>query len=324
MPSRSIRSDEEEANPVADAVIQPVADAVIQPVATRAGWCRSLKSLGDIFVSVEQTRLWYLHLVYAKKDAVELRNLFTQRFAALTTMISLLVASQVGTLFSPSQPTQTARTALAQLYYRDASFWACLALCLSLILSLLALLATLSAWALFNAVGTKNVHIIFRSSMCLPAAALPVRMATISIFFYFVWVSLFWYVIAANYIAIPLSAMSMICFFVVVSTYSAVGRVIMYSGALGTERIMDYDEEGDMDGTELATALVEKCVVAKEANIPVSHQYRIRYQKQLGILEAGGSLQLDKLLLPEYRQDQEVDHDIESGRATSVNSNKED
>lgn len=51
--------------------------------------------------------------------------------------------------------------------------------------------------------------------------------------------------------------------------YSAVGRVIMYSGALGDEDIMQenigYSER--MTGPELATALVEKTKMAKAAEV---------------------------------------------------------
>mmetsp|Transcript_23366 Transcript_23366/g.48521 ORF Transcript_23366/g.48521 Transcript_23366/m.48521 type:complete len:337 (+) Transcript_23366:406-1416(+) len=320
MSSRSLRrsagaaggADEELVNNAIDI------DAVVEPVTTRVSWYRSLKSLGDVFISVELTRLWYLHLVYSKKDGAELRNLFTNRFAALSTMISLFVASQVGALFSPSRPTETARTALEQLDYRNVAFWAGLALCVSLILSLLSLLATLSAWAIFNAVGTKNVHIILRSSQCLNAAALPSRLAMLSIFCYFLWLNLFWYVLADLAVAVPLSAFCMVSFFGIISTYSAVGRVMMFSGALGNEQIMDYDVESDLGGAELATALVDRVVVAKKGDIPVSQQYRIKYQEQLDILEEGGSLHLEDLLLPEYQQERE------GGEDSSGSNNKQD
>ena len=169
---------------------------VIEPVVKRAGWFRSIKSLADVFISVELTSTWYLHLVYAKKDGEQLRGLFTQRFAALTTMISLLVASQVAVLFSPSTPTDTARTALKELNYGEVGFWAGLFLCISMIFAVLALLATLSAWTLFNSIGSNNAHIILRSSMCLHAATLPIRLAVLSIYSFFVWMNIFWFVIA--------------------------------------------------------------------------------------------------------------------------------
>ena len=86
---------------------------------------------------------WF-HPVYAKHNGPALRNLFTQRFAAISTMTSLLVSSQVAVMFSPSRPTETARTALENLEWGSIAFWAGLFLALSIIFSMCSLLATLS------------------------------------------------------------------------------------------------------------------------------------------------------------------------------------
>jgi len=85
--------------------------------------------------------------------------------------------------------------------------------------------------------------------------------------------------------------------------YSAVGRVIMYSGALGDEDIMGKNDayKESMTGQNLANALTEKVKLAKEANIPVNMQYKIRYQEQLQQLEEGGSLRMEEFILPEFR-----------------------
>ena len=74
----------------------------------------------------------------------------------------------------------------------------------------------------------------------------------------------------------------------------------MLSGALGDETVLEEDEEHELSAGELSTALMAKALTAKEGNVPVSEQYRIRYQEQLQILEEGGELQLSDLLLPEY------------------------
>ena len=144
-------------------------------------------------------------LVYAKHDGAALRNLFTQRFAAISTMVSLLVSSQIAVMFSPSVPTQKARDALANLDWGSTAFWAGFFLAISIIFSITALLATLSAWAIFNAVGDANSHVILRSTMCQNAAALPVRLALISIYFFFIWVNLFWHVVANRWLGMFLS-----------------------------------------------------------------------------------------------------------------------
>jgi len=97
-------------------------------------------------------------------------------------MVSLLVSTQIAVMFSPSEPTQEARDAMAELKWDEFAFWAGTFLAVSIIFSICSLLATLSAWAIFNAVGNDNSHIILRSTMCQNAAALPVRLALLSIY----------------------------------------------------------------------------------------------------------------------------------------------
>ena len=247
-------------------------------------------------------------LVYAKHDGAALRSLFTQRFAAISTMVSLLVSSQMAVMFSPSEPTQKARDALANLDWNSYAFWAGFFLAISIIFSISALLATLSAWAIFNAVGDENNHVILRSTMCQNAAALPVRLALISIYFFFIWVNLFWHVIANRWLGVFLSLFCLLFVIYVTSLYSAVGRQVMYSGALGEEDIMRENDgyRESMSAPQLQSALAEKVKMARDAKIPVEMQYKIRYQEQLKRLEEGESLCMSDLLLPEFRNDVNV------------------
>ena len=209
-------------------IVGAVEDRVIEPVAQRISWFSPISSVFDLIVPIELTSSWYQHigefseivvagvcvlgiinlmriLVYAKHDGAALRSLFTQRFAAISTMVSLLVSSQIAVMFSPSVPTQKARDALANLDWGSTAFWAGFFLAISIIFSITALLATLSAWAIFNAVGDANSHVILRSTMCQNAAALPVRLALISIYFFFIWVNLFWHVVANRWLGMFLS-----------------------------------------------------------------------------------------------------------------------
>ena len=68
---------------------------------------------------------------------------------------------------------------------------------------------------------------------------------------------------------------------------------------------MDYRSrsEEELSRYEITETLIEKVLIAREGNIPVSQQYRIKYQEQLHILEEGGSLCLSELRLPEYRDE---------------------
>ena len=80
-----------------------------------------------------------------------------------------------------------------------------------------------------------------------------------------------------------------------------------------------------MTPPELTEALIEKVVVAKEGDIPVSEQYRIHYQEQLQILEEGGSLKLEELRLSEYKDDSTSnDDDEENGVKISTASSSGD
>lgn len=74
----------------------------------------------------------------------------------------------------------------------------------------------------------------------------------------------------------------------------------MFSGAMGNERIVSETEEERMDSVDLTVTLMEKTRIAKKGDIPISDQYKIKYQEQLDILEDGGSLRLDELRLPKY------------------------
>ncbi|KAL7525872.1 hypothetical protein ACHAWF_001544 [Thalassiosira exigua] len=95
--------------------------------------------------------------------------------------------------------------------------------------------------------------------------------------------------------------------------FSAVGRLLMFSGAMGNERILPETEEEWMDSVDLTVAMMEKTLVAREGHIPISEQYKIKYQEQLEILEEGGSLQLEELRLPEYNHEKDGDEEKMEG-----------
>lgn len=271
---------------------------------------RALDQYWDAFISVEMATLWRLHLVYGKKDGDELIRLFIQHFASHSTMLTLLISSQTAVFFSPSRPTEAARTALGQSRYQEIAFWAGLFLCLGIMCSFLALIATLSAWTIFAVASKRNAHVLLRSSLFLHAAALPSRLALASIYIFFLWINLFWYVVCALAIAIPLSVIFFLGSFHIVSTYSAVGRVIMYAGGISEkERILEKEKEADLTPSELTEALIHKALLAKEGGIPVKEQYEIKYQEQLHILEEGGTLQFDKLRLTESKDETNTEGD---------------
>lgn len=254
----------------------------------------------DCFVSVELTKLWRRHLVYGKRNGKELIALFMQRFASLTTMTTLLIGTEVAVLFSPSEPAQRSRDAIRNLEYTTVEFWAQLALMASICASVAALLAVVTAWALNAAISPSNAHIVLRSSLWLHAATLPAQLALLGIKLFVTTLSLYFFVICAWQIAVPIVVIWVIFLLYIISLYSATGRIILHSGAIGEERIVERNVEYELTPQQLTTTLLEKSWLAKQARIHVREQYRIRYQKQLGVLEEGGDLRLEEFRLPRH------------------------
>lgn len=282
---------------------------------------KTIERFWDLFITVQLTTEWRKHIVYGKKDPEKLLRVFISQFGSLSTMLSLLISSQTAVFFSPSRPTEEARTALENADFRSVAFWAGIFLCLGLIMSLLALLATLTAWSIFKVIGNKNAHVLLKSSLCLHATALPVRLADTSVYFFFIWFNLFWYVVCDLRVAIPLSAICWLGIFHISSLYSAVSRVVMYSGAIHEdERILEKSAEDEWTSREISKALIEKAIFARKRHIPVKDQYQIHYQDQLRILEEGGSLRLDELRLDEYAKDNAQENNSISSGERSKNS----
>jgi hypothetical protein len=211
-------------------------------------------------------------------------------------MLTLLVGTQVATLFSPSTPCEHAREALKHKAVDKVAFWAGLVLCLGIICAILSLIAVLVAWSLYAAVDPNNAHIILRSSISLLALGLPERMAMISIMLFLLWINLFFYVLSSWQVAMPLSVVFSLGLVPVWSLYRSVGRLLMYSGSLGREHI-NVESEATISPKQLTETLQTKTDLADQAQIPVHEQYRIRYQEQLRILEEGGGLRLEELRL---------------------------
>mmetsp|Transcript_20710 Transcript_20710/g.37173 ORF Transcript_20710/g.37173 Transcript_20710/m.37173 type:complete len:187 (-) Transcript_20710:390-950(-) len=185
-------------------------------------------------------------------------------------MATLLVGSQVATLFSPSRPTEKVRTALEEMSYSTIEFWTGFALCWSIISSILTLLSMLTAWSLCGAIGRNNAHIFLRSSLALYDISLPIRLAHLSIFMFFLWINLFFHVIMPWPVSTPLSVTCAICFYFLITMYSAVGRMLMHSGAMGEESILEESEHEEMGPVDLTVAMMEKTLIAKDGRIPVS------------------------------------------------------
>ena len=71
-------------------------------------------SLSSHFMSADLSARYRRHLVWAKDDGEKLLNVVTSRFQITTVILSLMVASDLAVLYSPSQVVHDVREAMAE------------------------------------------------------------------------------------------------------------------------------------------------------------------------------------------------------------------
>ena len=145
------------------------------------------RRFSEYFMSVDHHPIWRRHLAWSSRDGQHLINVVTARFASNMVFMSLLLGTEIGVLFSPSEPADKFRAALQNESYGDLNFWAAIILCISIGLTLSTLVANFTAWAIIGAVSPQNSHAILRSSLGLDAAQLPARLVIISIYCFVIW-----------------------------------------------------------------------------------------------------------------------------------------
>jgi len=226
------------------------------------------------FVSAELSSLWRKHLIWSKPAGKVLREALTQRFASTTVFLSLILGTEIRVLFSPSQPADDVRAALRAEASHTLEYWTGIGLCLSIFFSIAALVANFTAWGIYTVIGDENLKLIARSSIGLYGAQLPNLLVVGVIYLFYTWVALFWWVIMPSIPAVVLSVGGVFLIVHIVSTYSALARIIMETGAMGSRRVLDQEKEDDMTPQELAEELLRRTRDARIKSVPVNQKYR--------------------------------------------------
>jgi hypothetical protein len=217
----------------------------------------------------------------------------TQRFASNMVFMSLLLSTELGVLFNSSHITTEVREHLRAGNHLSISFWAGFMIICSTLLTLFSLISTFTAWAMVNAVDEANAHCIFRSSIGQYAAELPGRFIVCSIYSFLISFLLFLFLLLPFGIwSITLLVVSVALFIHVVAAFSAFGRVIMHTGAMGKARIFDPNYEAHLLPHSLHADLLNKAKANLANKTSVIRQYR-RRQKPI-----------DRL----YSEDELLDH----------------
>jgi hypothetical protein len=127
---------------------------------------------------------------------------------------------------------------------------------------------------------------------------------------------MFWWLILPRGAAIALSVAGILQIAHIASVYSAMGRLIMSSGAMSPEAILDKSEEEKLTPSELYDVLLQKAFEAKKRNIPVNMQYRQETMSNLALGDAHEGLHHRKNNR-EYSRDADnsVEKDLEAGKS---------
>jgi hypothetical protein len=254
----------------------------------KAFWI-GLPKPAEHFFTVDMFNSWRRHQVWANRNGEELRSIVTQRFASNTVFLSLLTATEMGILFSPSDPAQLFREKLKTHDFEDWGYYAGMFLCFGVFMSICALYTNFVAWGILANIGKENVHAILRSTIGMYAIHLPNRLIVASIYLFFLSFIFLMGILMPLYGALSIAGSFVLLMVHVTSTYSAIGRIIMDTGAMGNA-VFTTNEEERMPPYELYEALLVKVKVARKANIPVNRMYRIDYRQSLVDIELGGHI----------------------------------
>uniref|UniRef100_A0A7R9WD00 Uncharacterized protein n=1 Tax=Pseudictyota dubia TaxID=2749911 RepID=A0A7R9WD00_9STRA len=165
-------------------------------------------------------------------------------------------------------------------------------------------MATFTAWAIVSTISGNNAHCIIRSSVGLYASQMPSRFLVAAIYSFILWCVLFMFILVPFPWAISIVACTGFLILRIVSTYSALGRLLIYTSAMSNNRIFDVRTEESMLPFDLLETLVKTAEEEKKENVKVMEQYR-REHVSISFgdtppntppqdVEAGGELRLRK------------------------------
>lgn len=218
-------------------------------------------------------------MAWAMESGKDLRAYMTQRYGSSMVFMSLLLSTELAVLFNSAAVTTNVRAQLRQGNHQTISFWAGFMIIISALLTILSLISLFTAWGMVNSIDEVNAHCIFRSSIGQYAAELPGRLIVCSIYSFLIAFMMFFFLL------LPLGPWSLVLlgstaflFIHIVSTFSAFGRVIMHTGAMGSGRIFSPEYEEFLLPHSLHANLLAKAQANLANNTSIIRQYRRKQQ----------------------------------------------
>lgn len=126
-----------------------------------------------------------------------------------------------------------------------------------------------------SAVSVENAHCIFRSSIGQYVAELPGRFIVGSIYSFLVWICLYFFVLLpVGFWSIILLIFALGLFVHTITAFSAFGRVIMHTGAMGAKPIFEKTYESGLLPHSLHSCLLVKARANLSNKTSITRQYQ--------------------------------------------------
>ena len=233
-------------------------------------------------------------MAWAMESGKDLREYMTQRYASSMVFMSLLLSTELSVLFNSAGVTTQVRHALMNEQHDTVSFWIGILIIFSAVLTLLSLIATFTAWSLVSAISDSNAHCILRSSIGQYVAELPGRFIVGAIYSFMIWLILFFFLLLPlGFWSILLLVVTVGLFVHTIFSFSAFGRIIMHTGAMGSKRIFDASFESSLLPHSLHANLLTKAEANLANKTSILRQYRSRTKpidRQFSVDELSGHL----------------------------------
>jgi len=222
----------------------------------------------EALITIDHFHVWREHIAWSKKDESSARDYMVQRFSSNMVFLSLLLGTEIGVLFSPSDPAKVVRAAISDDYnYLNPHFWVGIFLIFSVINTTLAILSSFTAWAIISSLGASNTQCVIRSTVGMYACMLPSRMLIASLYLFLIWISLWMSLLLPIIATWFMGIMCTIMFFHIVTIYSSLGNLILETGAMGEKRVFSIAEEEEMTPSELTVQLLQKAHANRQKRI---------------------------------------------------------
>lgn len=177
-------------------------------------------------------------------------------------------------LFNSARPTDQMREIMENGDYRELEFWIGLVLIWSIAITGVTQMATFTAWRMVSSVSEANTHTVLRSSIGLFVCQFPSRLVVMSLYSFFLWFCMFVVRMVANPFSMVILGVIAVIFIQMTTVYSAFGRIILNTGAMGKEPILDPDFERSLLSSGLHASLLIMAASGAKRKSSVDAHYR--------------------------------------------------